>query len=114
MFEKESVKWATKELGNGYVDDIDNHSKTYQKGAEFGYNKANEWHYVKDGKYPTHENDVTVLYRDCDKLNTYTCLYDTHSELWMYYNLDNMLLERFDYKVIAWKEIVLPELKESE
>jgi hypothetical protein len=42
MFEKESKLWATKELGNGYVDDIDNHSKTFQKGAEFGYNKAKE------------------------------------------------------------------------
>lgn len=42
MFENESKLWATKELGNGYVDDIDNHSKTFQKGAEFGYNKTNE------------------------------------------------------------------------
>ena len=67
MFEKESKLWATKELGNGYVDDIDNHSRTFQKGAVFGYKlaheemdylnkhwgseearKANEWHYVKD------------------------------------------------------------------
>ena len=23
----------------------------YRKGAEFGYNKANEWHFVKDGEY---------------------------------------------------------------
>ena len=80
------------------------------KGAEFGYNKANEWNFVKDEKYPTHEQYVTVLYQNCDKLNTYTCLYDTHSKLWMYYNLDNMWLEKFDYKVLAWKEIVLPSL----
>lgn len=43
MFEKEAKLWATKELGNGHVDDIDNHSKTFQKGAEFGYNSAIEW-----------------------------------------------------------------------
>lgn len=42
MFEKESIIWATKELGNGYVDDIDNHSKTWQRGAEFGYKKCKE------------------------------------------------------------------------
>ena len=112
----------------------------FQKGAEFGYNKvredadkmksqflelcnlkdmriaelekANEWHYVKDGDLPKDEKDVQVLYQDCDKINSYTCLYDIHSESWLYYNLDNMLLEPFDYKVIAWKEIVLP--KESE
>lgn len=40
MFEEESIKWATRELGNGYVDDIGNHSKTYRQGAEFGYNEA--------------------------------------------------------------------------
>ena len=28
--------------------------QSYQEGAEFGYNKAMEWHFVKDGEYPTH------------------------------------------------------------
>lgn len=91
-------------LKTGYEDG-------FQDGVNFGYNKANEWNFVKDEKYPTHEQYVTVLYQNCDKLNTYTCLYDTHSKLWMYYNLDNMWLEKFDYKVLAWKEIVFPELK---
>ena len=84
----------------------------FQKGAEFGYNKANEWHYVKDGIYPTDENDVQVLYQDCDKINVYNCIYDVLAENWLYYNLDDMILELFPFKVIAWKEIVLP--KESE
>lgn len=52
MFEEESIKWATRELGNGYVDDIDNHSKTFQKGAEFGYNEAmNEIGYRMESAY---------------------------------------------------------------
>lgn len=42
--------------------DYEEMKKLLLEGIEFGYNKANEWHYVKDGKYPTHENDVTVLY----------------------------------------------------
>lgn len=71
-------------------------------------NKANEWHYVKDGKYPIDEKDVEVLYRDCDKINVYNCIYDIHAENWLYYNLDNMVLELFPFIVIAWKEIVLP------
>lgn len=114
MFEKEAEEYTNK-YWDSLVDSEDREllGEAFKDGAEFGYNKANEWHYVKDGKNPTHENDVTVLYQDCDKLKTYTCLYDTHSESWMYYNLDNMWLERFDYKVIAWKEIVLPELKEA-
>ena len=71
-----------------------------------------DWHYVKDGKYPTDEKDVEVLYQDCDKINVYNCVYDIHAENWLYYNLDDMMLELFPFNVIAWKEIVLP--KESE
>ena len=28
--------------------------QSYQEGAEFGYNKAVEWYFVKNGEYPTH------------------------------------------------------------
>ena len=31
------------------------------QGFKDGYNKANEWHYIKDGKYPTHSNSVLVF-----------------------------------------------------
>ena len=33
--------------------------EAFRKSAEFGYNKANEWHYVKDGDLP---KDTTSLY----------------------------------------------------
>jgi hypothetical protein len=111
MFEKEAEVW----WNNKFRPSLYRNAKdVWQEGAEFGYNKANEWHYVKDGDLPKDEKDVQVLYQDCDKVNSYTCLYDIHNESWLYYNLDECLLEPFDYKVIAWKEIVLPELKESE
>ena len=42
MFENESKLWAAKELGNGFVDDIDNHSKTFQEGAEHGYHSRDK------------------------------------------------------------------------
>jgi hypothetical protein len=73
----------------------------FQKGAAFGYNKANEWHYVKDGDLPKDENDVLIY----------------SGEEW------RMCVGRYSPKykawetgcdTIAWKEIVLPELKESE
>ena len=72
----------------------------FQKGAEFGYNKANEWHYVKD-KLPEKEKYVLI-----------------------YTNVGNVYISRLvkdDYfinkkggfvqtsAVIAWKEIVLPK-----
>ena len=28
------------------------YAQGFVNGAEFGYNKANEWHYVKDGDLP--------------------------------------------------------------
>ena len=118
MFEKEAEERYYKNypvtLNIGEEERYKKVTDIWKDGAEFGYNKANEWHFVKDGDLPKDEKEVQVLYQDCDKINSYTCLYDIHSESWMYYNLDDMLLEQFDYKVIAWKEILLPELKESE
>ena len=73
--------------------------QAFKDGAEFGYNKANEWHYLKDGKYPK-ENQLVMVYR-VNPLGANIAItnwYDSYK----------------DTKVIAWKEIVLPELKESE
>ena len=114
MFEKEANEYA-KEVTKKYVFMEHGRARAYWKdGAEFGYNKANEWHYVKDGKYPTDEKDVEVLYQDCNKINVYNCIYDIHAENWLYYNLDNMVLELFPFNVIAWKEIVFPKEDEIE
>ena len=130
MFEKEAKVYADKVYGNRTEIDHYGIADAFQDGAEFGYNKAfveadknlkavvadfnkaNEWHYVKDGNHPTDGKDVEVLYQDCDKINVYNCVYDIHAENWLYYNLDDMILEPFPYNVIAWKEIVLPKLKE--
>ena len=72
---------------------------TFKDGAEFGYNKANEWHYVKDGEYPK-EKQLVMVYR-INPLGANIAItnwYDSYK----------------DTRVIAWKEIVLPELKEIE
>ena len=57
MFEKEAEEYALMKLVN--LEDFDSYQSAYdrfengvqdafQDGANFGYNKANEWHYVKD------------------------------------------------------------------
>ena len=67
-------------------------------GAEFGYNKANEWHFVKDGEYPTHSNRVLVFTDEGVGFGIY--------------GLDNKKWYTYDtgFDVIAWKEITLPAL----
>ena len=88
----------------------------YMQGAESGYNKAfveadknlkaivtdfnkaNEWHYVKDGEHPTHSNRVLVFTDEGVGFGIY--------------GLDNKKWYTYDtgFDVIAWKEITLPAL----
>ena len=121
MFEKEAEK---------YKSDLE---LIYKKGVLDGYNKANEWHYVKDGDLPKayqkcyfiysnfyrldgkisfSKSDINVLTgiyaffldEETDEETTEPCFYDDIND-------DEIGLE----EVYAWKEIVLPELpKESE
>jgi hypothetical protein len=87
----------------------------FQDGAEFGYNKANEWHYAKDGDLPKETGllmSKTLLL--VTKMKGSDCLSLALGEY-------NFSTQEFSYQhivgltdVIAWKEIVLPELKESE
>ena len=81
--------------------------QAYLAGLHEGQPK---WHKVADGDLPKNEKDVLILYQDCDKRNLYTACYDTKAERWLYYNLDDLLLEPFEYNVIAWCEI--PQFKE--
>ena len=104
MFEKEAEEWVENNLHSTEEDYI----KAFKDGAEFGYNKANEWHYVKDGDLP----------KVFDK--PYLCKVYSHFEVGYFtaykdqpWHFDEYYLDNED--VFAWKEIVLPELpKESE
>ena len=125
MFEKEAEKRAKKleesqilgvydreedyERNRGWNEsEVAGYEEGFQDGAEFGYNKANEWHYAKDG-LPEELHDVLCFVINNEHrfvLQGY--LRDRRwvlSHLGTYLNNDD---------VIAWKEIVLPELKESE
>ena len=54
MFEKEAKEYAIENWE--HYEEGQNDSKAlkqaYLAGAEFGYNKANEWHKVADGDFP--------------------------------------------------------------
>ena len=110
MFEKEA-----EEVGNEKIKE--NHQlarcarKSYkdgfQDGATFGYNKANEWHYMKDGIMPE-ENQWVLVYD-----GSYTvCNYHSYAPIkW----LDSYENEVYEGYIIAWKEITPPkEVKENE
>ena len=102
MFEKEAEEYAegmAKYYESAHGSVPSQFEKYLRKAVEYGYNKANEWHYVKDGKYPK-EKQLVMVYR-VNPLGANIAItnwYDSYK----------------DTKVIAWKEIVLPELKESE
>ena len=73
------------------------------QGFKDGYNKANEWHYVKDGDLPKDEKLCLIW---CGEKDFNTVEY-VRKRFW---DLCGGWLEVDE--VIAWKEIVLP--KESE
>ena len=87
-----------------YMNDSRAREESFRDGAEFGYNKANEWHYMKDGIMPE-ENQWVLVYD-----GSYTvCNYHSNTPIkW----LDNYENEVSEYAIIAWREIVPP--KESE
>lgn len=71
MFEKEAEEYRKEklkeqkdkfvfELPEVYIADI---KQTYLDGAEFGYNKANEWHNPKE-KLPTKDCEVLIEYNE--------------------------------------------------
>ena len=112
MFEKEAEKWTIdyvckdcsryKECKSKEHCTCKNCSKEkWQNGAEFGYNKANEWHFVKDGIMPE-ENQWVLVYD-----GSYTvCNYHSNTPIkW----LDNYENEVYEYAIIAWREIVPPK-----
>lgn len=103
MFEKEAEYYAREKYSPNTDQFIIAVADTvFKKGAEFGYNKANEWHYVKDGDLPKDDNYVLVSNgKDWTK-----AFYK--NKKW------NIICLVGFTKIIAWKEIVLPELKESE
>ena len=62
MFEREAEDWADKGLSEKYKTlEWYARKNNFQKGAEFGYNKANEWHYVKSEEDLPKDNSEYLL-----------------------------------------------------
>ena len=115
MFEKEA-----EEAGNEKIKE--NHQfarcarKSYKDGfkdgAEFGYNKANEWYYPSKGEYPKECENVLCYCKVVDvKFCSigHTIIGGDDKIRWWSSNRSEEL------EVYAWKEIELPkELKEND
>ncbi len=127
MFEKEAEEWTKDHSGliGGYKFvkyDYDSMQKAYLAGAEFGYNKANEWHEIESKVSPKREiskqympkNKEKVLlkyhFSGDDEVHISDGYYDAYD---FEFHIANNPKHRI-VCVIAWKEIVFPELKESE
>ena len=135
MFEKEAEKYREEWQNKGYyfvsqemeqieLDDIVD--ATFKDGAEFGYNKANEWHFVSEKGLPK-ESGRYLVYVGGGEKGIYPLDFETEYNDFGYWCVEvasaslgvtdtvfETITERNEDEVIAWKEIVLPELKESE
>ena len=102
MFEKDAEEYVNKDtwLYESAREDAKYH---FQKGAEYGYNKANEWHKVLDGDLPEVDNRIVLCV--CG---------DGYIDGKRHYILKLLTRKEFPLfqPVYAWKEIVLP--KETE
>jgi hypothetical protein len=105
MFEKEAeesfmckkvlYKWETDK--RSYIDG-------FQDGAKFGYNKANEWHYIKDELPPENVPLNIITFDKNKKRRLWEGEYKGGNGQWWtgYFN-------HFIDVPYAWKEIVLPK-----
>ena len=133
MFEKEAEEFERRKHyryeDNDYCGDIaDGIIQAYQQGAEFGYNKANEWHYLKDRDLPKvgqkcyfiysnfYGEDNKVVFSE-SSINVLTGVYtfildeetgEETTETCFYDDINDE--EIYEQEVYAWKEITLPEL----
>ena len=92
-------------LANGCCYATPKEQDIYIAGAEFGYNKANEWHNVANDDLPKVDNKIVLC----------VCGDGYYVDGKRHYVLKLLTRKEFSLfqPVYAWKEIVLPELKES-
>ena len=103
MFEKDAEEY---QIANSDYSKTDSIADAFQKGAEFGYNKANEWHKPSE-KLP--EECSLVLAYIFEETEPTICEYVV-SDQWEC--LPKRIVFCSNDQVRKWKEIVLP--KESE
>lgn len=134
MFEKEAEEIVKRNVcgdcnkcqSHGYIGcEVYRYSRdSYLRGVNDGYNKANEWHDLRknpnDLPKDTDSLYLVRVYTWDSNLHDFYKKYSFHIPTVCYWNgkrfiaLDNMAYSNAISDSIAWKEIVLPELKESE
>ena len=97
MFEKEVEEYRKDVKSKFFLSEpqLDLACQGFKDGAEFGYNKANEWHY---NEVPKNDNDILCQISKDEVVVGYY-----HTVAKRYITIDGQDL----YNVIAWKEIVL-------
>ena len=124
MFEKEAEAYAIENWE--YYEEGKNDSKelkqAYQQGAEFGYNKANEWHEIEIKVTPKREISKQYMPKNKEKV-----LLKYHFSGDDEIHISDGYYDAYDFEfhiannpkfrivcVIAWKEITFPnEVKEN-
>ena len=126
MFEKEAIIHAFEEtIGieclnkpvedftyEELSDELQEKAYDFKKGAEFGYKKANEWHYMKDVNcyedlhFPFEEEKDRVLIWKVQVITEQRIILPACYHCGSY---DDLWYEINAYHVIAWKEILLPK-----
>ena len=122
MFEKEVeeyvrkirhdvINWDGTEPEERFYNEI-KFKQAYLAGAEFGYNKANEWHYVKD-ELPDEGTYLVIWQNDKGYKEIFIMHYEEDDEGELHW-IDGDCEVQDEY-IIAWKEITLPkEIKEND
>lgn len=108
--EEKAEEWVKSQMIpciQGQVPYFDFAIQAFLAGAEFGYNKANEWHYPSKGEYPKEGEDV-LCYCKCRTEIKFYCIGHTiiggdNKIRWWSNNKTEEL------RVIAWKEITPPK-----
>lgn len=122
MFEKEAEKYAENNAYK-YASDYITCQEAYKDGAEFGYNKANEWHEIESKTTPKREISKQYMPKNKEKV-----LLKYHFSGDDEIHISDGYYDAYDFEfhitnnpkfrivcVIAWKEIVLPKgIKEND
>ena len=95
MFEKKAKEYAEKVYGNSTEMDYYGIAYAFEDGAEFGYYKANEWHYPSKGSLPKDLCLVIACFWELGKKQVrevyfdskYFCYHGNHIEpiAWQYF-----------------------------
>ena len=103
MFEKEAEEYADKTCGVIPCSEWNIRKDGFQKGAEFGYNKANEWHKPSE-KLPERCSLVLAYAFDDTEPSLYQFVTNDQWE-WM----PRRIVFLSNDQIRLWKEIVLPK-----